>query len=75
MFPGQILAVPHIFKFYFIEVWLSHSIVLISAVKQSDSVIHIYVHIHTHTYTHNLFHYGLSQDIECSFLDSKVGPC
>ena len=49
MFPGQILAVPHIFKFYFIEVWLSHSIVLISAVKQSDSVTH------THTHTHIIF--------------------
>ena len=31
---------------------------LISAVQQSDSVIHT----HTHTHTHILFHYGLSQD-------------
>ena len=30
---------------------------LISAVKQSDSVIHIYILLHI------LFHYGLSQDI------------
>ena len=31
-----------------------YNIVFISAVQQSDSVLHIYI----------LFHYGLSQDIE-----------
>jgi len=38
--------------------------VLVSAVQQSDSVIHIYI----------LFHYGLSEDIECSFLCCTVRP-
>ena len=37
---------------------------LISAVQKSDSVIHAYI----------LFHYGLSQDIEYSFLCYRVGP-
>ena len=50
------------------------TIVLISAIQQSDSVIHvcvcicIYIHIHTHTYLYILFHYGLSQDIKYSSL-------
>ena len=29
---------------FFIEVWLIYNVVLISAVQQSDSVIHIYIH-------------------------------
>ena len=40
---------------------------LISAVQQSDSVICILFPI--------LFHYGLSQDIECSSLCYTGGPC
>ena len=44
---------------------------LVSAVQQSDSVIHIYIYILFHI----LFHYGLSQDIEYSSLCSTVGPC
>ena len=39
---------------------------LISAVQQSDCYIYILFHI--------LFHYGLSQDIECSSLCYTVGP-
>ena len=31
-------------KIYFIEVWLIYNVVLISAVQQSDSVIHIYIY-------------------------------
>ena len=46
-----------------------HNIVLISAVQQSDSVIHTYVLFHV------LFHNGLSQYIEWSSLCSTVGPC
>ena len=42
---------------------------LISAIQQSDSVIHIYILFHI------IFHYGLSQDIEYSFLCYTVGPC
>ena len=40
----------------FIEVQLTYNVVLISAVQQSDSVIHVYILFHI------LFHYGLSQD-------------
>ena len=41
---------------------------LISAVQQSDSVIHIYILFYI------LFHYGLSQDVEYSSLYYTVGP-
>jgi len=44
-------------------------IVVIAAVQQSDSIIHIYV------LSHIVFHYGLSQDIEHSSLYYVVGPC
>ena len=58
------------------EVWLIYFL-LISAVQQSDSVIHIF---EKEAYTHMLlfhiiFHYSLSQDIEYSPLCTKVGPC
>ena len=43
--------------------------VLISAIQQSDSVIHI------HTFFYILFHYGLYQDIEYSSLCYTGGPC
>ena len=52
-----------------IEVQLAYNVVLLSAVQQSDSVIHIYILFYI------LFHYGLSQDVEYSSLCSKVGPC
>ena len=39
---------------------------LVSGVKQRDSVIYILFH--------TLFHYGLSQDIACSSLCSTAGP-
>ena len=42
---------------------------VISAVQQSDSVIHMYILFHT------LFHYVLSQDIEYSSLCYTVGLC
>ena len=42
---------------------------LITAVQQSDSVIHTYILFHF------LFHYGLSQDIEYSSLCYTVEPC
>ena len=38
----------------FIEIWLIYNVVLISAVQQSDSIIHIY--IYTHLVFHLLFH-------------------
>ena len=55
---------------------------LITAIQQSDSVIHIntntHMHMHTHTHTyiyiyiyilsHILFHFGLSQDVEYNSL-------
>ena len=37
---------------------MTYNVVLIPAVQQSDSVVHIYIHFHI------LFHDGLSQDIE-----------
>ena len=42
---------------------------LISAVEQTDSVIHIYVVFHIH------FYHGLSQDVDYSSLCYTVGPC
>ena len=45
---------------------------LISAVHQSDSVIHIY--IYTHILFHIHFHYSLLQDIEYSSLCYTIGP-
>ena len=48
---------------------LIYHVVLISAVQQSDSVIHICILFLI------LFHYGLSQDIESSSLCYTVGPC
>ena len=51
--------------FFYIEVLLIYSVVLISAVQQSDLVIHICI----------LFHYGLSWDTDYSFLCYIVGPC
>ena len=48
--------------------------VLISAVEQSDSVIH-YIYIYTFIFFYILFHYGLSQNIEYSYLCYTVGPC
>ena len=49
------------------DVQLIYNDVLISAIKQSDSVIYIILHI--------LLYYGLSQDIEYSSLCCTVGPC
>ena len=61
----------------FIKVQLIYN-VLISAVQQSDSVIHtyicIYVHIYIYILFYILFHYGLSQDTEYSSLCYTVGP-
>ena len=37
---------------FIFEVQLIYSVVLVSAVHQSDSVIYIYTHTHTHTHTH-----------------------
>ena len=56
------------FLIYFIEVHLIYNIVLISAVKQSGSVIHIYILFQI------LFHYRLLQDIEYNSLCYTVGP-
>ena len=37
-------------KIYFIEVLLTYNVVLMSAVQQSDSVIHIYIYIYSFSY-------------------------
>ena len=53
---------------FFIEVELIYSAVPMSAVQQSDSVIHIQTF-----FFYTLFHYGLSQGIEYSSLGYTVG--
>ena len=42
---------------------------LISAVQQSDSLVHIYIPFKI------LFYDGLLQDVACGFLFCTVGPC
>ena len=56
-------------KNYLSIVELSYNVVLISAVHQSDSVIHIYILFQI------LFPYRLVQNIEYSYLCYTVGPC
>ena len=56
------------------------NVVLISAVQQNVSAIHICVCIYIHTHVlyicfHILFHYGLLQTIEYSALYYTVGVC
>ena len=46
-----------------------YNVVLVSAARQSDSIIHVGI------LSHVLFHYGLSQDIEYSSQCYTVGPC
>lgn len=59
---------------------------LVSGVRQSDSIIHLslspYIYIYTRIYIFRffsilciIFHYGLSPDIECSSLCCTVGLC
>ena len=43
----------NIFLIYFTEVQLIHNVVLISAVQQSDSVIHIYIYIYIHSFSYS----------------------
>ena len=54
-----ILACFSFFRQFFFEVEFIYNAVPISAVQQSDSVIHIYTFL-----SYAPFHYGLSQDIE-----------
>ena len=59
------------FKIQFcIEIQFIYNIMPVSAVQQSDSVIHIYT-----LFFYILFHYGLSQDIKYSSLCYTLGPC
>ena len=48
----------YILRFFLVLIFLLIYNVLLSAVEQTDSVMHIYILFHI------LFHYGLSQDIE-----------
>ena len=43
---AQLLGV--ILKFYFIEVYLTYNVVLISTVQQRDSVVYIHTYIYTY---------------------------
>ena len=56
---------------FFLIVQLTYTVVLISAIQQSDSVLHMYIH----SFFYILLHYGLSQNIEYSSLCFTVGPC
>ena len=50
---------------FFIEVWLTYSVVLVFGVQQNNSVIYTFFFIS---------HYGLLKDIEYSYLLYTVGP-
>ena len=54
--------------FLLTDVQLTYNVVLISAVQQSDSVLHIYIYIIFQI----LFHYRLLQDTEYSTLGYTV---
>ena len=56
--------------FFLTEVQLIYTVVPISAIQQSDSVLHIYTF-----FLNILFHYGLSQETGYSSLCYTVGPC
>ena len=60
-------GIPFLNFFRFVEVYLSYPVMLISAVQQNNSVIHIYILFLI------LSHYGLLQDIEYSHLGSTAG--
>ena len=47
---------------FIIEEWFIYNVVLITAVEQSDSVMHTHTHTHTHTHIFFfiLFHYGFT---------------
>ena len=62
------------FKYIFIEVHLIYNFVLISAVQQSDYNTHVYVCLCV-CVSYILFHYGLSQHTEYSFLCCTVATC
>ena len=51
-----------------------YNIVLISAVQESDSILHIYMYI-LYTFSYILSHCTLSQDIEYNYLCCTIGPC
>ena len=61
----------NLFFFFCIGIELINNVVLISGVRQSDSVIHIYVSILFQI----LFPFSLLQSIEQSSLCYTVGPC
>ena len=65
------------FLTYFIDIQLIYNVVLISAVRQSDSVIFITYIFNTYTdlFFHILFYYGLSPGIEYRSLCYTVGSC
>ena len=56
--------------YFFIEVQLIYNVVPVSAIQQTDPVLHIY------TFFFNiLFHHGLSQETGYSSLCYTVGTC
>ena len=51
-----------------------YNVVLVSGIKQSDSVLHMYVCVYIYIFF-SYFHYDLLQDIEYSSLCFTVEPC
>ena len=67
-----------LFIFFLNQIWLMYNVVLMSSIRQSDSVMPIFTYTYRCVYMHYfyiLFHYDLSQDIECSSPCYAVGPC
>ena len=62
---------------FFIAIELIFSVIFVAGIQQSDSIIYvnIYMYVCAYALVHILFHYGLLQDSEYSFLCYTVGLC
>lgn len=58
---------------FFTEIQLTYTVVVICALQQSDSVIHLCISFFIFC-SLVVFYYGLSEDTECRSLCSTVGP-
>ena len=71
----------YFFKIYFTDIQLIYNVMLVSAVQQSDSVIHlhtcvyIYIYIYTHTFSYSFPLWFIIQYFEYSSMCYTVGPC
>ena len=62
---------------FIIEKWFIYNVVLITAVEQSDSVMHTHVHTHTHIlfYSFPLWVYYRILNVVPWDLVAYIGPC